>query len=360
MSVKYNYEDIYKNLESRGYYLDISKEDFKGVTVSDLIAHDKDGYKYKLIYNQILRGQESVKFHKSNPFVIDNINLYLKNNNVHFKCISCASEYLDKNSELKFKCYLCGQITTSTWDRINRNDNPSRNHIVCNNCDKSNESLHASVLKQIFLHEYPDTIVEDKSFRNPKTKKICPTDIVNHRLKIAIEIQSQWHDFEDIKLKDKMKKEYWIKKGHLFYDPNIRNYSILEMCNLFFDIKELPDYIDYNYGKCINAKKVQDLLNEGYTAKEVSKILNINTHTIYDAVASGKIEYPDNYIRGDYTPIIKFDIDWNIIEEYKTIKEASEKNNIRAGSLSSALNCGRNYFHGYNWMHKRDYIKHIS
>ena len=60
----------------------------------------------------------------------------------------------------------------------------------CPNCNTNKtESNHASILKQIFIHEYPDTSIEDKSCINPKTKRPFPTDIVNHRMKIAIEIQ---------------------------------------------------------------------------------------------------------------------------------------------------------------------------
>lgn len=56
------------------------------------------------------------------------------------------------------------------------------------------ESSTASIVKQVFKHEFPDTILEDKSCINPKTGRILPTDIVNHDLKIAIEIQSTYHD----------------------------------------------------------------------------------------------------------------------------------------------------------------------
>jgi len=60
--------------------------------------------------------------------------------------------------------------------------------IVCSNCDERTESLHALVLKQLFVHYYPDTEIEEKSCINPETGRIMATDIVNYRLKIAIEI----------------------------------------------------------------------------------------------------------------------------------------------------------------------------
>ena len=75
--------------------------------------------------------------------------------------------------------------------------------------------------------------------------------------------------------KDRFKKEFWISKGYSFYDPDIRNYSILEMIQLFFpNIKEVPDYVDFNFSNCINFNEVQELLDQGNTIKEISNILD--------------------------------------------------------------------------------------
>lgn len=144
--------------------------------------------------------------------------------------------------------------------------------MFCPNCDGRNESIHALVLKQLFLHNHPDTVVEDRSFINTNTGKACPTDIVNHRLKIAIEIQSQWHDFEDIKLKDKMK-----------------------MCKLFFNIDSIPEYVNYDYSNKLNLKEIQSMLNNGNVVAEIASKLNVDKHRIYDAIHNKKLFYPKNY-----------------------------------------------------------------
>ena len=141
----------------------------------------------------------------------------------------------------------------------------------------------------MFKYYYPDTIEEEKSCRNPITNKIMPTDIVNHNMKIAIEIQSEWHDNKYSKIKDAIKKEFWINKGYSFYDPDIRDYSVLEICQLFFDIEELPDFINYNYSNKLNIKEIQSMLNEYVSIPQISNMLNINIHRIYDALYSGKI-----------------------------------------------------------------------
>lgn len=270
-----------------------------------MLCMDSDGYYVYIVLSNFLdRGSIGKRFDKSNNHTINNVNHYLELNNVHFKCIS--ENYNNASEYLLFKCSLCGCVIKSRWRNVNKSDNPSRTRVKCTNCDGRNESIHALVLKQMFLHYYPDTILEDKSYVNPCTGKICPTDIVNHRLKIAIEIQSQWHDFADIKAKDKLKKNYWILRGYKFYSPDIRDYSILEMCRLFFDIESVPDWINYDYSNKLNIKKIQGLLDRGLVVTEVAEQLGIDKHRIYDAIHSKKVFYPKEYkyrssIKSEYT-----------------------------------------------------------
>lgn len=247
------YQDVKNNLSKMGYVLDMNEVDFTGVTKSDLFCHDSEGYKYKVRYNAIMKRKFPDRFNGSNPFTIDNINHFLKLKNTPFECIS--DKYIDSISPLEFICKRCGEHVFRIWRDVNRTDNLNRYKIICKNCDGRTESIHALVLKQMFKYHYPDTIEEEKSCINPMTNKIMPTDIVNHRLKIAIEIQSEWHDNEYSKTKDVIKRRFWIDKGYSFYYPDIRDYSVLEMCQLFFDIESLPNYINYNYSNKINIKK---------------------------------------------------------------------------------------------------------
>ena len=288
---KYNI-DIVRNLLKENDII-LLENDYVDAKTKMLCLDSEGYYIYVVLSNFLSRHGIGRRFDKSNAHTINNINHYLTLNNVHFKCIS--NIFNNANENLDFECLLCGEKVSMPWRNVNKNDNTNRNHVVCPNCDGRTESIHALVLKQMFKHYYPDTIEEDKSYTNPITNKICPTDIVNHRLKIAIEIQSQWHDFEDIKIKNKMKKEYWISKGYDFYDPDIRDYSILEMCQLFFDINEIPEWINYEYSNKINIKEIQKLLNDGLTIIDIAKQLDINKHRIYDAIYNNKLYYPKDY-----------------------------------------------------------------
>lgn len=288
---KYNIDNVKEMLGKKGLKL---LEDKYIDAKTKMLCLDKDGYYVNIIFSNFLsRGDTGGRFNSSNSYVIHNINHYLEINNVHFKCIS--EKFTNSTEKLCFKCTLCGEVVYTPWRNVYKNDNSSRSHVICPNCDGRNESIHALVLKQLFQHYYPDTIVEDKTYKSPKTGKICPTDIVNHRLKIAVEIQSQWHDFEDIKIKDNLKKEYWVSKGYNFYSPDIRDYSVLEMCQLFFNIETIPDWINYNYSNKLNIKKAQELFNIGSDVAEVANNLGVDKHRIYDAIHCKKLFYPKGY-----------------------------------------------------------------
>ena len=346
-----DYKCVFNELYKKGYHLLISEKDYKGVTKTDLICEDNLGYKYMVVYNEIMSGKHPRHVIKSNPFAIYNINKYLENNNLDFECIS--DKYHDKKAQLDFICKRCGEMISKNWDSINRNGE-TRTHIQCPNCDGRTESLHAIILKQIFKHEYPSTVEEDKSCINPNTGKIMPTDIVNHDLRIAIEVQSQWHDFPEIKIKDAIKKEFWLSMGYKFYALDIRDYSILDMCKVFFDIDELPSYINYDYKNKLNIKIIQDYLNQGFGVKEISEKLKINPHRIYDALGANKLKYPDNYIPKYYSPVIKYDINGNLLSKYKSIKEAAEKNDIDQKKLSYYLCSKQNMINSCIWKYAKD------
>lgn len=344
------YDELKRNLRENGYELLISENDYKGITLTELLCINKNGYKVNVVYNSVLNGHHPRAIDKSNPYSIENINRIMKDKQIDFICIS--DSYIDNKTPLKFKCLRCGEVVEKVWINCLRNDCHSRTPIGCPYCDGRIESLHALVLKQIFLHEYPDTIVEEKSCVNPKTNKVMPTDIVNHRLKIAIEIQSQWHDFKDSQEKGRYKKKFWLDKGYSFYDPDIRDYSILEMCNLFFNIDKIPDYIKYDYSNKINIKKIQIMLNNGNKVSEIAKELNVSPHRIYDALGAKKLYYPKNYSKGHRKPIIQYDKNWNYIAEFSSVADAGRANDIKAGSIVSALYRGASYCNGFNWEYK--------
>lgn len=352
----YTYEEVVKKIRELDWEIILMPKRFS--MNQKITLQNEKGYKFELKPSNIMKhvkGDIPKIVNKTNPYSIDNINTYLLERNSNFTCIS--KKYIDKKQDLLFQCKQCGEKVTQKWGNVYRNDNNNRHCVLCPNCNGRTESIHALVLKQMFLYYYPDTKVEDPSCINPLTNRIMPTDIVNHRLKIAIEVQSQWHDFEDSKIKGKIKKDFWINNGYKFYDPDIRDYSVLEMCKLFFDIDSIPDFINYEYSNKINIKKLQYDLNQGLTVSEIANKHNINVHRIYDALHYKKLYYPDNYQRTDQSPVIQIDLYGKVIKWYDTIAQAGQENNIPAGNIVSTLVDGRHYSGGYIWFYKKDYYE---
>lgn len=350
---KISYENVAKTLKDNGYLIEISENEYNGST-SPVLFRDEYGYHYDN-YQSVKCGKKPDPFNPHNKYTINNINQFLKNNKLDYECIS--TEYHGKSDVLKFKCKKCNTEIESSWNNVNRRTHRNgieiRGRLTCPNCDGFTESQHALILKQIFLHEYSDTIVEEPSCVNPFTNKAMPTDIVNHRLKIAIEIQSEYHDKR--KDKDKIKKDFWINKGYKFYALDIREYSILEMCQVFFNIQSIPDYIDFTYGRKLDLKSIQELLDKNIPVLKIAEILNISAHRIYDAIYYNKLHYSSEFHNNSWSPIIQFDLNENYLKEYPSIKMAAVENNILPGNISSSLSDGRNYCCGYYWMYKTDY-----
>lgn len=349
--IDYKRNTVEQILEESGYTLLSTDDSFNCASV--VAIQDRQGYRYTCMIDHATNNKKKPRVGPNNDYSLYNIRRYLELNNVHFKCIS--NEYVSATSDLEFECTKCGEHVFTPWNNVRRDDDRNRHHVICPNCDGRTESVHALVLKQIFKHEYPDSIEEEHSCRNPATGKILPTDIVNHRLKIAVEIQSQWHDFEDKKAPDAYKKQFWIDKGYSFYDPDIRDYSVLEMCQIFFDIDELPDYINYEYSNKINIKKFQKLLDDGLSVPEIECETGVNRHRIYDALYSGKLVYPNDYQNPSYSPIVQLDEQGNFVNEFDSINQARTFNGFKKGLIDAALTRESHYGGGYYWFRKEEY-----
>lgn len=355
---KYTIEDIKSFLrEKYGYeYL------FGKITgrKSIVTAFDDDGYLYNCNIDKMMtKGTKSKIVHKTNPHSIYNINLYLDaNTGGEFVCIS--DNYINNTSELDFIHINCGRKIKAKWinvyrERYTENIGNNKTGLYCEHCtSKKLESTHALVLKQVWLHEHPDTTVEDMSCINPLTNRCLPTDIVNHRLKIAIEVQSWFHDFEYQQMKDNIKKKYWIDRGYSFYQVDQRDYSVLEMIRLFFDyIDTIPNYIDFDYSNKFDDVAAQNLLNESLSVSYVANEMNCSPHIIYDAIYNNRIKYPLEYVNNCYTSVVQLDLNQKYINEYETISKAQK--NTGVNGISYVLRNGRNYCGGYYWVKRDEY-----
>ena len=67
-----------------------------------LFVEDGEGYIYKSNWNKFQCNKNISKFHKSNPYTIQNIKLWMKTNAVGYELLS--EEYINNSTKLLFKC----------------------------------------------------------------------------------------------------------------------------------------------------------------------------------------------------------------------------------------------------------------
>lgn len=275
--------------------------------------------------------------------------------------IKVIGEYSGSNTLIYHQCPICKRK-----DWLIAPNSILSGQKMCNSCrNKQIESLHATVLKQIWKHYNHNVVWEDPSCINSKTKRPLETDIVDHKLKISVEIQSSYHDNKKQKQKDQYKKEYWENKGYIHYQLDIRDYTILEMINIFFpDIDRIPRWIDLT-GKITRRNwsilEAQKLLDDGYTIKQVAKQLNITRSALSSAIHADLLIKPKSYkmdVSHLFKPIVQLDLKYNLIKDFKAIKDTSEFGFNSSSIVYACKGIFKNNSHqhkGFLWYYKDDY-----
>lgn len=117
-----------------------------------MTAIDKDGYKYYFTLDNLKFAKAARMVDKSNPYSIENIKLWLKNNNVPYELLS--TEYNGNGSRNRNECLLklcCenGHIFHRTWNDIYRG-------IHCEECEKrfNNHEQFVEYINNKYGQEY--------------------------------------------------------------------------------------------------------------------------------------------------------------------------------------------------------------
>lgn len=108
---KLTQEYVKNGYKKHGYIL-LSKYEN---TNTKLCIQDKEGYMYNSTWDYFQRGKEPMKFHKSNPYTIYNIKLWMKINTVGYELLS--KEYINSSTKLLFRCSK-GHKFEITWNKF--------------------------------------------------------------------------------------------------------------------------------------------------------------------------------------------------------------------------------------------------
>lgn len=96
---KIGYNEVYNFFKSKGYTL--LDEVYKNNNTK-MTCLNSDGYKLFVSYDNLRSGRNPRIFHVSNPYTIENMNLYLKKNNYQIELLT--EEYDKLKSDMLFRC----------------------------------------------------------------------------------------------------------------------------------------------------------------------------------------------------------------------------------------------------------------
>lgn len=165
MSKRWNYEEVKEYFSERGFEL---LDEMYINNSTKLTTKDKYGYKRNIRFSDFLKGKIGRRFHKANPYTIENIKLWLKLNIPEYKLLS--TEYLGNGSNksnrqkqlLKWECDK-GHVFYMTLNDI-------YNGQRCNVCHKFSYTHDDFVEKVIEKYNNEYTVLG--KYINSKTKVI--------------------------------------------------------------------------------------------------------------------------------------------------------------------------------------------
>lgn len=97
--MRFTYQYVKEYIENLGYQL-ISEE---YININQLLVlKDYEEYYYKIRFKVLQYGGKPKRFHKSNPYTIQNIKLWCKLNNKPFELLS--EEYDGADKKLQWQC----------------------------------------------------------------------------------------------------------------------------------------------------------------------------------------------------------------------------------------------------------------
>lgn len=213
---RFSVEKVEQICKENGYIL-LSKN-FK--RINNIVVEDKFGYKYKTsLYSIQKENEQLLKFHKYNPYTIENINNYLKINNVPVSLVNNKNIKVKiKEDYLEFYCQSCGKPYKATWQQVILSK-----RYRCTNCIKIKSNLEYKV--EQYLKAKNINYSPQKRFEDCRNIKPLPFDFYLTDYNCCIEVNGGQHYYEnkifkqDLKERqrmDRIKEEYCVKNNITF------------------------------------------------------------------------------------------------------------------------------------------------
>lgn len=209
---KSNQEETNKICQKHGYNI------IDGTYISrhyfDMI--DKQGYKYSnaSVYTLDKRTNRTMKFAKENKYQLENMSLYIKENNLKLK-ITSQNNVNTRKDYLTAICPKCGNEFEFQWGNL-----VSNNSNICPSCSKS-ESKYKYIVEN-YLKRIGVNYIREKRFSWCRNKRELPFDFYLPDYNMIIEVHGIQHyeetyffnvGLQDQQNIDKYKKECCLNNG---------------------------------------------------------------------------------------------------------------------------------------------------
>ena len=181
-----------------------------------ICIQDADGYKYKVTLPNLINGTTPIKFHKLNPYTIENMKLFLFSNNYPVKLLEPDRKDIEVRTDyLKFICCDCGSEYMATWSQV-----VETNRFRCEKCVKKQSNL--SYYVEQYLIEKGVEYIREFRFDDCRYKRALPFDFYLPSHNYVIEVNGDQHYYENPMFRqsleerqkiDKIKEKYCIENN---------------------------------------------------------------------------------------------------------------------------------------------------
>ena len=194
---------------------------------NDIIVKDKDGYLYRTtIYN--LENSKNIfnRFSKKNEFTVQNMLMYLKNNNIKIEMVDKTPRTIEVRVDyLEWHCVECGEIFKSSWSQVAYGNKRTALRHRCEKCSKIQSNLEYIVeqylieknIEYIKQYKFDDCVNKRKlpfDFYMPKYNTLCEVNGAQHYYESDMFTQS----LEERKYIDKIKRDYCLNNNIKFLE----------------------------------------------------------------------------------------------------------------------------------------------
>lgn len=277
---------ISKLVEKLGGTLEtnIYDDDLYILTKTKLKILDCNGYFRYIDYNKMQSRNNfgSQPFSPNNPYAIDNINIWIKKNNLEKRLCLLSKEIRSSDERLEWHC----KIHNRNFIKIFHNF--KKMQIGCEDCSKENmsEKMSYSIedINRLTLELNPKVIVSGKY--------INAYSILHFKCQCNHEWNRRWNAFVASSDCPRCKWDESLKRLDGYYNPTIaernkdawiKRFSYVYIIKFWSD-----DYSEYLYKVGITTKSISDRFKSNHDMPYNYSVLGIIKTNLYDAI---NIEY---------------------------------------------------------------------